>query len=215
MEYHGKTFHWDSPMPATPIGQRHESPSTGDNVGAIRRAAGHALDLNISHVAGHNWALHWVTPGPNGYTRVVDARTRKVRKMTLKERRTHGNVWGVEGIRRWRRPNGEAPLTEREAIRLCVKFGTLAIRELKSPSMATNETPAIQSMNTSKLLDHPAWFKTLFNMKGPRGKVAIYQARGGQVALIFGKFLIGRARRLAASKRIQSSWGTVRAHATW
>lgn len=202
-------------MPKRPYRQHHESPSAGDNKAAIWRARGDALDLNITRLAGRNWAVHYTTPGKNGYTRVVDHRTKKVRRMTRAERRRHGDKWGDEGIRRWRRPNGEAPLTERRAIAYCVKVGALAIRELKSPVMGTHPSAADESLRISKRYGHPGWFKTLYNMSNPRGKCVWYQSRGLQVALIFGKRIAGRARRLAASRRITAKWGTTRPNATW
>jgi hypothetical protein len=224
MLYRQKTLTWDSPMPTLPLGQRHESPKTGDNIGAIKRAAGHPLDLNITRLAKRNWALHYPTPGPNGYTLRVVPRPRHAPDLTRKEARAYQEKWGVNPVHyrvramtilSWRRPNGEAPLTEHRAIQACVRYGTLAIRELKSPEMGLAPDAAEESMAASRYHGHPAWFKTLFNMKNPRGKVALYQAKGAQVVLIFGKFIAGRARRLVASRRIQAKWGTVRAPATW
>lgn len=215
MKYGARTLHWDSPMPTTPMGQRHETPRAGDNIAAIRRASGHALDLNITRLAGRNWALHYVTPGLNGYTRVVDARTHRTRRMTPAELVRHGDRWGVDGILRWRRPNGEHPLTEALAIQACVAHHTLAIRELKSPALGTDPAGAKESLRASQLHDHPAWFKTLFNMKHSRGKVDLYGRLGMPVVLIFGRFVRSRRARLAASRRIQAGWGTVQAHATW
>lgn len=208
-------FHWDAPMPASPLVQRHESPSQGDNVGAIERARGKVLDLNLTRAAGRNWAMHYPTPGPNGYTQVVDEATGEIRAMTILERRRPADKWGDAGIRRWRRPNGERPLTENAAVKHCAELGTLAIRELKSSAFATDPAAAAESLRVSKRYDHPAWFKTLFNLDNPRGKVVQYQAHGMHVALIFGRFVSGRLARLAASRRIVAKWGKTRPDATW
>lgn len=216
MKWKGMDLAWDTPMPPNPIRQHHESATTGDNKGCIRRAANDtkALDVNITRLAGRNWCLHNTTPGKNGYTRVMKPNGH-TRKMTWPERLRHGDKWGYDGIKSWRRPNGEQPLTERAGVEYCLAKGVLPIRELKSPSMATSTDAADESRRVSVRYGCPGWFKTLYNMSGPRGKCVMYQSRELSVALIFGKHIAGRARRLAAAKRITSTWGRVRPDAVW
>jgi hypothetical protein len=207
----GTVLHWDTPMPTVPRRQKHESPKRGDNVGAIRRARGQYLDVNITIMAGEIWLAHYPTPGRNGYTRVVDGN--RVRRMKWRERRRHGDRWGKAGIQRWRRPNGEAPLTLDQGLRECGRCGTVAILEAKSPAFAVG-TWAQRAVAACIRADHPAWFKTLPTMRGAQGKVARFREAKGQIALIYGKRVRGRIRRLLMTRRVARTW-TTQPNATW
>lgn len=204
-------------MPKGPLGQNHETPARGDNHGAIMRAAkpgGHfALDGNCTIMCGLIWLAHWPWPGRNGYTLVVDANTGHVRPMTRAERLRPGNLWGVEGIRRWRRPNGEAPITYEEGVALAVAHGAVIIGELKSRGFA-RQVYADQIVAIAKKHDHPAWFKSLYDMKFPGAKCRAIRHAGGQFALIFGTHVKGRRARLRVGRRTTKKWA-VQPNATW
>lgn len=209
-----RTLRRSTQMPARPLHQRHESPRTGDNKGAIWRGRGGNIDGNLTILAGLIWLMHWAIPGLNGYTWVIDAGTGKLRRMTPAELVRHGNRWGVEGIRRWRRPNGEAPMTAEEAYAYAVKVGTVIVGELKSPAFGSDPRWARELRRICDEYDHPRWFKTLPKMRGARGKVAIFRASGCAVALIYGKGVRGRARRLRMTRRVAKHW-TVKPNRTW
>lgn len=196
-------------MPVNPVRQLHDTPARGDNKSAILRAAQpggpFAIDGNLTILCGEIWLLHWTTAARNGYTRVVDKRTGHVRPMTKFERHAPGSWWGKSGIKRWRRPNGEHPLTYDEAVAFAVKHHVVIIGELKSRLFAQQKW-ANKVVAIAKKHDHPAWFKGLFNMKFPGGKAKAIRAAGGQFALIFGKFVKGRKARLAAGRRTTKKW---------
>lgn len=200
-----RTLHWNSPMPQAAVRQHHESPSRGDNYGAIRRAQHGFYDGNMQYFLGIIWMMHWPTPARNGYTRVVDTHTGKTRRMTLRERRRPAGKWGVDGIRRWRRPNGEYPITYEEAITYGSKIGACCIGEMKSRAFAEPKVAAM-AVAAAKKHDHPAWFKTLYNMKYPQAKTAAVRLAGGQMALIFGRFVKGRAARVRVGRRFTAKW---------
>lgn len=201
-------------MSPHPLPQHHESPKRGDNKAAIRRAAGGNFDGNLTVMAGRIWFAHWSVPGRNGYTRVVDARTGKVRKMTMAERRRPGDRWGDAGIRRWRRPNGERILSFDEGIRYAVRHGAVCIGELKSPVFGTDPSYARRAVAICKKHDHPTYFKTLSKMRNAEGKVRLFRVAGASVALIYGGSIRGRTRRLAATRRVAKNWA-VQPSATW
>lgn len=200
-------------MPTLPVRQRHESPKSGDNVRAIRRARGRYFDGNLQIMAGQIWFAHWTTPGRNGYTYLIDPRSGRRRRMTRAERRRPGSAWGVAGIRRWRRRNGEHPLTYAEGIAYAVANGAVCVGELKSPAFGQSAY-AQQLVQVAKAHGHPAWFKTLPNMRGAQSKVAAIRAAHGQVALIYGKGVRGRLRRVLMTRRVASQW-TVHPDRTW
>jgi len=209
----GTVLNWNSTMPAVARRQRHDSPKRGDNARAIRRSSGGFFDANLQVMAGEIWFAHWATPARNGYTRVVDAKSGRVRRMTRRERRSHGNAWGVSGIKRWRRRNGERPLTQAEGLALCVRYGAVAIQEVKSPAFGVGGWAA-RAVATCVRHNHPAWFKTLPNMRGAQSKVAKFRAAGGQIALIYGKGVRGRVRRVLMTRRVARTW-SVQPNATW
>jgi hypothetical protein len=204
------TYGWDTPMPTSPLRQRHESPKRGDNRGAIRRARGGAFDANVQ---GPFW-MHWPEPRRNGYTRIIDRKTGRSRKMTRAELRRPWWNWEDADVARWRRPNGEHPLKDEEALILCAKYGAIPIREIKYPGAGTDPSWFARYVAHSKAHDVPAWFKTLPTMRGAEGKVRLCRAAGGQIALIYGKGIRGRLRRLAATRRVARTWA-VKPDRTW
>lgn len=208
-----RILHANTAMPILPVRQRHDSPKRGDNKAAIRRARGGNFDGNLQILAGDIWLAHWPTPARNGYTRVYDPKRGRVRRMNPLERRRHGNRWGAAGIKRWRRPNNERPLTYDEAIVYAVTHGAVCVGELKSPLFGTGDW-AQRAVAVCKRHDHPAWMKTLPTMRGAQAKVAKTRAAGGQVALIYGSGVRGRLRRLAMTRRITLRW-TVKPNRTW
>lgn len=221
MLFQHRTLHWDSPMPPNPLRQHHESPRRGDNVGAIHRARGGALDLNITTFLFGRYAMHWPYPGPNGYMFVADPHGKirlhtgeRARRMRLNEHRKHGEHWGAAGLHSWRRRNGERPITEDEAIHECTKVGTLAIREEKTPIVGQDPKFAAQAHAVSVKYNHPGWHKTLPNMAGAQGKVALLRHAGEQCVLIYGNSVHGRLRRLAQTRRIAGRW-SVQPNGTW
>lgn len=188
-------------MPALPMAQRHETPKRGDSKNAIHRAAGHAFDANTQ---GPYW-MHWPTPAKNGYTRIRMANG-KTRRMTLAERRRPWTRWTEAGVLSWRRPNGERPMRDLEALELCAQVGALPIRDVKYPGAGSDARWFELYVRNSKAAGVPAWFKALPTMAGFRGKFTLCRAAGGQLVAIWGNFTRGRKRRLARTARLTKSW---------
>lgn len=191
-----KTLHWDTPMPNTQ--RAHADPKAGDGKAFIRKVARSragadgikAADCNFQLVRdkqGRDMAvmMHWTTPAANGYTRVKTARG--WRGMTTAERRRPASSWGFEGVRTWRRPNGERPMTYGEAVRYAASKGVVIVAELKSTRFAS-EAKMREMVAAAKRAGHPAWFMALYgSMRDCRGKCAATIDAGGQFQVIFGK----------------------------
>jgi len=210
-----RTLHWDSPMPTAPLRQHHESPRTGDNRGAIRRARGSNLDLNVVYALETLWAMHYTRPWLCGYL-YVDKPDGGRRKMTARERLRTINRWGVEGMATLSRRNGERPLTLNQALAACVRNGAVPIKETKSRTFGTSDRPWRLLRDLCKKHDVPMWSKALTNMWGFKAKVIRAERVGVPLAAIYGKGLSGRLRRVARTRQIERGWkdGT-RVHATW
>ena len=201
-------------MPKSPKRQRHDSPRAGDNTGSIRRAAGGFLDLNVSYALGTLWAMHYTTPGKCGYLYVDTAHGR--RRMSGRERRRSVNSWGLAGMKKLSRKNGERPLTLDAALAKCAHYGAAPIMECKSRVFGMADAPWNLLNKLCIKHDVPNWCKALVTMWGFKGKV-LHAARAGvPLAAIFGKGLRGRFRRVTRTRQIERGWkdGT-KVYATW
>ena len=181
------------PMP--PVTQRaHFTPQAGDSVSALvkvgRMRPGpdgvRAVDVNFQLVDGTPVAIHWSTPGRNGYDRFInDAGVEQ--DMTPEQRRRPAEKWGLRGVLSWRRPNGDRPLTYAEAVELAVNLDVVICAELKSPGFA--DVNVMRGMvDAARAAGHPPWFMALLKMKNAKGKAISTARAGGSFALIFGKF---------------------------
>jgi hypothetical protein len=205
----------DAAMPVKPVRQRHESPRTGDNKGAARRAAGGFLDLNVTYALGILWCLHYVIPWLCGY-RFVDLPGGGRRKLKGRERVRTINGWGVAGMKKLSRKNGERPLTLDAMLGYCADVGACPVKETKSRAFATSDLPWILLRDLCVKHGVPMWCKALTNMWGFKAKVIRAARVGVPLAAIYGKGLRGRVRRLARTRRIEQGWRDgVRVHRTW
>lgn len=210
-------------MPTTPVRQHHEEPGRGDNRGAIRRARGSNLDLNVTYAAklrdpidhkpGVLLAAHYPYPWMNGF-RYQQGREGKV-KVPLRKRHWSYDRWGAEGLRLMRK-NGERTLTLNGALKLSAAVGAVPIKETKSRAFAKLDRPWQLLKRDCQRHDVPMWCKALTTMWGFKSKVIRAERNGVPLAAIYGKGLSGRARRLARTRVIENGWkdGT-KVHATW
>lgn len=206
-----RELHWNTPMPAS-TQRRHESTTRGDNKGAILRCSRErpgrdrirALDGNFQCVRRTDGfvmpvMMHWTTPGRNGYKFYIDANGHR-RKMTRAQLRKPAQKWGYEGVRSWRRANGERVLNFPEAIAFAAKHGVVICAELKSRSFAVKAVAEYMHSVYVKY-DHPAWTMALLKMKMCSQKCAAQVNAGNQFAVIFGNF-----RRMATGANKFKGW---------
>lgn len=215
-----RELHRDTPMPKHPLRQRHEKPKTGDNRGAIRRAAGGPFDGNVTYVAklrdevdglmGTNLLAHYDRPWLNGYRRLPNGR-----KVPLRKRHWSYGKWGPAGLR-LERTNGEHTLTLNQALALCAHVGAVPIKETKSRAFAKYDRPWRLLDRDCERHDVPNWCKALVTMWGFKKKVIRAARNAVPLAAIYGSGLRGRFRRLARTRRLERGWkdGT-RVYATW
>lgn len=206
-------------MPDHPPRQKHGQPKTNNTFAFLR-----SLDRNECADVDLTWrwnslhkrtregggaamALHYPDPARNGYRYIQDARTGRTRPMTNKE--LHRTEWTVAGTLRWRksRNRGAArPHTYAEMLAYVKRHGGTVVGELKSQAFAVYGWIMDQLVATARVHNHAPWFKALFNMRRVAGKCAATVRAGGQFALIFGKFVRGRAARVARGQRITAQW---------
>lgn len=219
-----RDLHHDSEMPVLPRRQRHEKPSTGDNRGAIKRAADEFFDLNTTYCStirdpideheGTNLAAHYAFPWLNGYRwwRGPDGEGKRV-KVPVRRRHWSYDRWGELGLT-LERANGERTLTLNGALKLCAEDGAVPIKETKSRAFARQDRPWQLLKRDCERWDVPLWSKALVTMWGFKGKVERAASNGVPLAAIYGKGLRGRARRVARTLRISRGW-RVKPFRTW
>lgn len=215
MQWRTRTLNVDSAIPARLV-NHHFDPDVGDRISAWRHIpAGDAVDGNITPGAGHLWFLHWPTPGPNGYTRVVDEHTGHVRNMTPAERHRSIDAWGYQGVKRWRDKHGQAPLTHLEGITWLAEHHIVCAQEAKGPAWATSPEWFTRLYANCKRAGHPAWVKRLVQLRFPLQTVKRAHDAHVQIAAIYGKGLRGRVARLAHTHTVERGWKGLRFDATW
>lgn len=234
MKSGNRTLNWNTPM--FPHSRAHFDPKVGDARNAILRTAKQplgadgirAMDANVQVVTAWvkhpvtgkrylrkvAYLMHWTKPVPNGFTRVVDKKTGRIRAMTRLERTKPLSWWGPEGVDRWRRPNGERPLRYSEAVALAAKHGVVIVAELKS-RLFVNADFMRSMVDAARRANHPAWFMALNQMWNVRGKALATAHAGGQFLVIFGKWRRTQARRTPSGVRWWTTPGVHVERSTW
>lgn len=206
---------FSTPMPSsTQRAHARGAEWRGDRSLFIRQVGRHALGRDHIRAADlnfiHNWNLHWGVPKKDNYKYVVDATTRRVRRMTRAELRTFVSGW-PDGATRWRRRRSvvsERPHTYAEVVKYAMEHGVVVCAELKwIPSPAE----AAELVAAAKAANHPPYFMAMLR-QSRRASTDICQTKcehvveaGGQFAVIHGRGLLGRANR-RLSGRVTPGW---------
>jgi hypothetical protein len=203
------TFH--TPSPAQRPTQAHAADeNAGDTLAFQTQHPGEKGDQNVWTFftrpgrprSGIHFILgHWSTMGQDGYTHIVKANGRGLRKLTAIERRMHKRFWSYNAALRCRKPNGQGPVTLDRALSHGKAVDFQIIPELKDPRFGRPRV-AEAFVETFEFHDYACWPKTLATMSGARAKVQAFGRAEVTVALIGGTdgqaakhAMIARARR--------------------
>lgn len=221
------TLHWDSAL--MPTQRAHADPKVGDGAAFLKRVSRasvgrdglRAVDCNFqvirSRKSGKQIAVmaHWASMARNGYTKIIDAKTGRLRNMTRLEKSRPFSTWKWEDASRARRANGDRLLTYGQAAHLAVRLGVVIVAELKSTAFASLELMR-RMVAAAKGAGHPAWFMALYgSMKACKQKALATVHAGGQFLVIFGRYRTKFARRTPVGERWWSTPGVHVERSSW